>query len=549
MSTSSGHVPAASPSGAIALLTAQAEGVVTELRALFGAAVDELRVEGDEPLVLDDPGFVYVTQNPHHQLFCVGHQNGKAHGRREHVAMLEPGQLLMALPPSDAHEEPTVLLLSGAAASHVLRLPTRLLIEKLASSDADRAVVERLFDGWIQLLIAMLPSAPVPTRCEAVGAGLTLGPIGTPLRATAGVVWIALPVTPNRFGGVRVGSHDDVAPRQWPLTETTWVVGGIAAAPFSMRAPSTATPLSVQGEWSAGAKTSTSRELVLRNKSASFAEEFYRFVVAFLARHRVGLERARLEQDGASHVAEREQLGDALRQLALVGRGERLLAAELDGDAYEQAGAHIAKFLDVPDLRAPWPKGRERASLGKVQTALSLITTVRTRRVLLEGKWFTHDSGALLGFRLDDGDEVNDDRLNPVALIPASSGGYLLHDARSPDGAVKVTAEIAERLHPQAYQFYPTLPDRPLRPWDVLRFSARGAVKDVLFVVGVGMALGSLTTLIPILTGQVFDNLIPGAERALLMPVEIVNVAVDSRQLSCMSGLTFSANGRLQLTV
>lgn len=516
MTTTSAPVPI--PTGSSPALPAAAAELIEELRDHFGNACDELRVEGDEPLLLDDPKYCYVTQNAQHQLFCVGYHDGKAIGRREHIALVRPGQLLFSMPPSAEQVEPTVLLLSGAAASIVIRIPTRLVIEALALPDRP-ALLERLFDGWIDLLISTLPTAPIPTRCDAVAAGLTLGPATVPLRAKEGVVWIALANPPTRYGGVRVGEHEGSPPRQWPLTETTWIVGGAASAPFSSRTPA-AVPSSGGAEWSAGARTARSADMIVRQKSASFADEFYAFVVSYLAQQRMGIAKARLDRDVASRHAEAEFVSDALRELALVGRGERLTSELGEGDPFHQATEHIARWLEVPNLHIPWPDARERPNLGRIQTALSQLTSVRARKVLLEGTWYTHDSGALLGFLLDDGDDVNDDRLNPVALLPTGTG-YVLHDARS-DEPRRVTEELAERLHPQAYQFYPSLPHRALGPFDVLRFSGRRALRDLAFVLLVGLGVSTLTTLAPLLTGYVFDSIIPGAERALLVQLTFV---------------------------
>ena len=504
---------------------------VLALKQVFGDACDAVRVEGDEPLLLDDPAYCYVTQGENHQLFCVGWRDGSAVGRRDYVTAVGSGQLLFAQAPNpDREDEPTVFLLGAPPGSHVLRIPTRLFIEAMADPER-RAAVEQAFDSWIALLVSMLPSAPVPTRCDTVVAGLTLGPSTVPLRARAGIVWITLAHSPSRYGGVRVSEHDDSAPRQWPLTETTWVVGGIAGAPFSVRSSVSSVPLSTVGEWATGARTSTGADLLVRQRSSSFADEFYAFVVAWLARHRVGLLKARLELDALSSEAERDFVDDALSQLALVGRGERLADAGGSASPFERATEHIASWLEVPSIRIDFPSTRgkqARPNLGAIQTAIAQMTSVRARRVLLEGTWYTHDSGALLGFLLDDGDDVNDDRLNPVALIPLARG-YELRDARSGEPRV-VTAEIAERLHPQAYQFYPQLPDRPLTPLDVLRFSARRAYRDIGFVLVVGFGLGSLTTLVPILTGQVFDNLIPGAQRGLLLQLTLVLALVYGGQ-------------------
>src|SRR5262245_53224626 len=97
---------------------------IARLKQHFGAEVSEVLVEGDDPLLLVDPSFVYITQAPHHQLFCVGHDAGAAIGRREHVALCGAGQLLAGMEPG-----PAALLLSGMAGSHALRIPSQLFCD------------------------------------------------------------------------------------------------------------------------------------------------------------------------------------------------------------------------------------------------------------------------------------------------------------------------------------------------------------------------------------------------------------------------------------
>jgi ATP-binding cassette subfamily C protein len=94
-----------------------------------------------------------------------------------------------------------------------------------------------------------------------------------------------------------------------------------------------------------------------------------------------------------------------------------------------------------------------------------------------------------------------------------------------------VTEESSAQLHPHAHQVYAPLPSRPLGPLDVLRFSSSRTARDWLFVVVVGTLTGSLGTLVPLLTGQVFDRIIPGAERGLLHQLTLVLLAVLSGQL------------------
>ena len=66
------------------------------LKQRLGEQVTAVPVQGDRPLVLDDPALSYITLSEHHQLFCVGYRDGAPHGRREHLAICGPA----STPPS-----------------------------------------------------------------------------------------------------------------------------------------------------------------------------------------------------------------------------------------------------------------------------------------------------------------------------------------------------------------------------------------------------------------------------------------------------------------
>ena len=61
------------------------------LKQRLGEGCVDIPVQGDQPLMLDDPSCAYITLSEHHQLFCVGYDRGRPVGRREHVATCEPG--------------------------------------------------------------------------------------------------------------------------------------------------------------------------------------------------------------------------------------------------------------------------------------------------------------------------------------------------------------------------------------------------------------------------------------------------------------------------
>lgn len=464
------------------------------LKARLGDRIAPVPVQGDQPLLLDDPSCAYLLLSEHHQLFCVGYQAGAPVGRREHLAVCEPGQLIFGLQPPSG-ENATALLLSGVAGSIVWRVPMASLLA--LSNDRDgRRVLAQLFDRWIALLIAALPNAPVPTRSQSVAAGQQItAEADVSLASPAGITWIAPRAAPQTYRGMTVADYA-VHADCWPLSESAWALCG---ATESMRVWST-------------------EQLLEASADAAFAAGFYAFVVAVVSAQRGALAEARLQRDARSHEAEHEFVASALEQLAAVGTDQRLSLLEpVRDDAFERACRQIFSWLKLdPMPRVATPKS---ATLSDMHAALSATTGVRTRAVLIENDFLKDDSGPLLGFLVE-----GDERLQPVALLP-SGRHYTLYDPRN-DKPVRLTAELLERLHPQAHQFYRTFPAEPLGPLDVLRFSAMRTRSDLLVIVLIGLLVGGLGTLVPLLTGQIFDRIIPGAERGLLVQLMLVLVSV-----------------------
>ncbi|MFO0567734.1 MAG: NHLP bacteriocin export ABC transporter permease/ATPase subunit [Polyangiaceae bacterium] len=454
---------------------------IARLARHFEADARDVLVEGDDPLLLSDPSRVYVTRQPQLQLFCVGYEAGAAAGRREHVALAGEGQLLIGLAP-----EGTALLLSGMAGSHVLSLPKARFFEA-AKQDELRPIVLSLVEELALLLSKALPQAAVPTRCHAIAAGRELLDATLPLRADQGIVWLSGEKPANRLGGLSLAGTAAL-PRHLPITENSWAL------------------------WEGKVVTSSTEAIFTSDEGGAFLEDFARFSVEVLGRERLALEARRLERDQVSRRAEADFVSESLLQLARVGQAERLAPDLGRGEAFELACRKIASWLEIPMPSTELPKG---TGLSHMQAALARLTGVRTRAVLLDEGWFRHDAGALLGFSVGEENE-----LHPVALLPVR-GGYVIDDPRQ-SAPEQMTDAVTERLHPQAYQFYAPLPDRPITPLDVMLFSTRRARRELVFTLGIGMALGSLTTLIPLLTGEVFDTLIPGAERGLLLQLMLV---------------------------
>jgi len=169
-------------------------------------------------------------------------------------------------------------------------------------------------------------------------------------------------------------------------------------------------------------------------------------------------------------------------------------------------------------IKAPPGMIRSRPSRDPIND-IARASRVQARPVLLRGTWWREDNGPLLGF-LDEGDE-----LHPVALLPRSPWKYDLVDPRTGERR-RVTAEVAKHVFQQAFMFYPSLPARAVTGRDLLRLAARSVwARDVLMVVAMGLVGGAVGMLLPLITGDLYDRVIPKADPAQIWPLALILLA------------------------
>lgn len=133
---------------------------------------------------------------------------------------------------------------------------------------------------------------------------------------------------------------------------------------------------------------------------------------------------------------------------------------------------------------------------------IARASKVRYREVMLNGTWWQKDSGALLSF-LKDSD-------TPIALMPVKGNRY---EGYNP--VTKETFKINEKSHQLidkvAFTFYKPFPQKKITLIDLLEFGLFKERRDfyILIIMGlIGTGLGLIT---PILTGVLFDTVIPNA--------------------------------------
>jgi NHLM bacteriocin system ABC transporter ATP-binding protein len=236
-------------------------------------------------------------------------------------------------------------------------------------------------------------------------------------------------------------------------------------------------------------------------------QQFHSAVLTCLLVNRENQE-SRKQQD----IVKQQQSDAALIHRTLMGLAsplnkqvaERVASAGVSSDPILLACYKIGSELGINFKAAP-----AKEALGSDQArAVEIIAKasgVRHRRVLLRSNWWREDNGPLLAFVR----ETN----RPVALLPRR-GGYKVYD---PVAGSSARIDDVSWLEPFAYSFYRPFPLTKLTGRDLFLFALRSVKAEFLMVVVMGIAGGLSSMVVPIVTGLIFDSVIPGADRGQLL--------------------------------
>jgi ATP-binding cassette subfamily C protein len=348
-----------------------------------------------------------------------------------------------------------------------------------------------LIDGWVTMLLTV-PAAGVRVPPHDLtlpdGGEMTL-PAGGVARPAAGVVWVTVAGGASRFLGQLplLGSV-------LPLTASTWLLADKDARLSS--SPTRA----VIDEGSVWAGLAHLHSLVLQWSVLDEERQ------ALADADHLGRKARRGEQAEAEGMALLAGVlaadGSSATSAAAGAEAAVRLVARASGIPVSCSGTRQSSNPHVPGL--PMTPTPDHSGSGEVPRVLQSLG-VWGRAVPLTGVGSRRDGGPILAFRASD--------RQPVALLPAGDG-YALHAPGV--RPVRVTASVAAELQPVGYVFYRRLPDRPVSLWELVRMGLFGSGGDLGRVALLAAAAGVLGMLPPLLTGALFNTIIPGAQQGRL---------------------------------
>ena len=147
--------------------------------------------------------------------------------------------------------------------------------------------------------------------------------------------------------------------------------------------------------------------------------------------------------------------------------------------------------------------------------AIAQVSNVRVRKVILRGEWWKEENGHLLAFT-EEGEE-------PVALIQKKSQSYVMKSVGKKE-TPEITDEIASKLDPIAYMFFYAFDQQMTSVRKIGAFALKGLKKDLWLIIAAAFCGSLLGLFTPILSGVLFDDVIPQADRGFL--VEVIGIMI-----------------------
>jgi NHLM bacteriocin system ABC transporter ATP-binding protein len=464
-------------------------------------------VAGNTPLLLDDSQSVWLVGSGRLEVFAVPSTKGGIDGARLPLFSAEPGELLFGVSLETLPGQ-NRLLAVGNPGTRVYQL-RRERLEKLAGHEDLVSELAALLGGWIQRLTAGVAVGQTPRKVTLVEPGqeVQLPDYGV-VSSIRGTVWVRHLQGATRFLGraeLPLGTSDEL----FPVSGAGWLV----AAEDETRLAAIATedllaPMDADGRRKDEQERSADSTFqVVWSGLDRFHRAIQGCVLGNIARaHLVEHRRLRRRRD-----AERLLLGGAMSRLAGVtqpGEVDDFGEEGLQTDPLLVACRLLGTRLGIA-FELPLGLGESRKRSDPV-SAIARASRVRVRRVLLAGDWWRQDNGPLLAYLAENE--------RPVALLPMSPSRYELVDPTT-ETRTPVTAANAGAVLPFGYTFYRPFASRPLGPWDLVRFGMLGSRRDWLFVILFGLAASLVGMFTPLVTGWVFDQIIPGAQRNQLLLV------------------------------
>jgi NHLM bacteriocin system ABC transporter ATP-binding protein len=463
-----------------------------------------LLLEGQTTFPLDQDG-AFIVREGRVDIFIVDVVDGELIGRRQHLQRVSAGQPVFHLG-AHARSPHWGLIAVGTGDTEIQPISlTALLQRDRVRSDSVSTTIPDVVEQWVTMLtraLSQFAAEGAPTDMERLGGRLSeadeaeednkksVAP-DTSVGSSRPLTWVRVEEGTASF--MSKDSGDELAcstGQVIPLAEDGWLHAETVCSFTTMDAEEVMASGAFWGGLDAFHQHVACRIHVAREKNRA-------------------IERDRLEHQSENR---RTSLGTACQRLAsvLAQDSDAAAASHVDSESHLAAATLVGNAIGVPIEASPNQDTKEyaRAPLQSIARA----SGVHARKVALRGTWWTEDNGPLYATIEESG--------QPVALLAPRPGQYTLHNPAT--GTVTdVDRTVVDTLHPFGYSLYRPLPSRKIGVRDLLTFGFEASRRDLFVVLLMSAAAGLLSTATPVVTGMIFEDVIPGAEHGQLIQMTL----------------------------
>jgi len=444
-------------------------------------------IAGNKPFQLNNKDVVWYIEKGKIEIFSVNIENQEPAGARTHFLSRENGELIFGMD-LDTFGMGFGFLAVGIIGTRVYQVPTHLL-QKQAIDPQYAPLIANLLDSWIISISTRLTQDIVPHPTSDINfidgskGCLQKNKRG---RSKKGVLWMDIESGDSLFidmENLDIRGEEEL----FPLTHMTWIQ---ASFPSKMELHVTTKVIAKEQTWTGLAKF---HEMLCTceffNKRLLLVDEVNRLS-------------GKKDYSEWSQQAALVDISSVLTEMPeLLNNGNQL------DDPVLLACRIVGEKLDIVVRDHPDLQGERELDVTEKLSAIAKSSQIRIRAVALRDDWYKYDMGPLVG--------TIEDSKDPVALIPTSPTSYECVNPVTKQRVV-VNEDMAAKLAPFGACLYRTFKDGPLKPFDLIRFGMFGQKSDLKYLITMGLLVGFIGALTPFITGQVFDSVIPEAERGLL---------------------------------
>ncbi len=230
-------------------------------------------------------------------------------------------------------------------------------------------------------------------------------------------------------------------------------------------------------------------------------------------------EKNRIKEKVTSEASNLSNTLDQLRTIVVGKSRKGVASSSANKDVNNDLLATCQLIGDAVGFQFEAPKFMEsyKNSTTNQLYAIAQSSKVRVRKIILRGTWWKEENGHLLAFCKED--------KRPVALIQSTPNSYLLKDVTT-GKEQKVDYQIADQLEPICYMLFYGFNDTMTSVRKIGKFAVQGIKKDAKYLILAAFAGSLIGLLVPILSGIMFDDVIPTADQSLHFEVFAIMIMI-----------------------